>query len=67
MQRMRKPTKMQSTKIKGRDSIFNRCFFCVKGFQPIVRVENNSQEKFTVLHVPHIGFLCYLESEEILL
>ena len=31
-----------------------------KRFQPIIRVVNNSQEKFTILHVPHIGFLCYL-------
>ena len=28
-------------------------------FKPIIRVANNSQEKFTILHVPHIGFLCY--------
>ena len=42
-------------------------FFCVKGFQPIIRVENNSQEKFTVLHVPYIGFMCYLDSVKILL
>ena len=38
---------------------FERVFFCVKRFWPITRVENNSQEKFTILHVPHIGFLCY--------
>ena len=25
-----------------------------------MRVANNSQEKFTILHVSHIGFLCYL-------
>ena len=35
-------------------------FLCVKRFRPIIKVENNSQEKFTILHVPHIGFLCYL-------
>ena len=29
--------------------------------------QNNSQEKFTILHVLHIGFLCYLDSDEILL
>ena len=27
----------------------------------------NSQEKFTILHVPHVGFLCYLDEGEILL
>ena len=27
----------------------------------------NCQEKFTILHVPHAGFLCYLDSGEILL
>ena len=37
----------------------------VKRFRPIIRVANNSQEKFTVLHAPHVGFLCYLD--EILL
>ena len=42
-------------------------FFCVKRFRPIIRVENNSQEKFTVLHVPYIGFMCYLDSVKILL
>ena len=26
-----------------------------------------SQEKFTILNLPHIGFLCYLDSDEILL
>ena len=38
---------------------FERVFFYVKGFCPILRAANNSQEKFTILHVPHIGFLCY--------
>ena len=32
---------------------------------PNVRVKNNSQEKLTILRVPHVGFLCYLDSEEI--
>ena len=42
-------------------------FFGVKRFQPIIRVENNSQEKFAILHVPHIEFLSYSVSQEILL
>ena len=50
-------------------STFERVLFCVKRFWPITRVENNNQEKFTILHVPHIGFLvnqtetrfCYME------
>ena len=42
-------------------------FFCVKRFWPITRVENNSQEKSTILHVPHIGFLCYSNWDQILL
>ena len=41
--------------------------FGVKRFWPITRVENNSQEKFTILHVPHIGFLCYSNWDQILL
>ena len=40
---------------------------CVKRFRPILRVGNNSQEKFAILHIPHIGFLCYLDVNEILL
>ena len=44
-QRMHKPTE--------------RVFFYVKRFCPIIRAANNNQEKFTILHVPHIGFLCY--------
>ena len=39
---------------------------CVKRFRPIKIVANNSQEKFTVLHITHIGFLCYFDSDEIL-
>ena len=48
-------------------SFLKGCFFCVKRFWPITRVENNSQEKFTILHVPHIGFLCYSNWDLILL
>ena len=29
--------------------------FCVKRFRPIIRVKNNSQEKFTILRVPQMG------------
>ena len=29
-------------------------------------VANDSQVKFTILHVPHIGFSCYFDSDEIL-
>ena len=48
-------------------STLKGCFFCVKRFWPITRVENNSQEKFTILHVLHIGFLCYSGWDQILL
>ena len=48
-------------------SIFKECFFGVKRFQPIIRVANNGQEKFTILCVRHVGFLCYLDSDKILL
>ena len=41
-------------------------YFCVKRFWPTIRVANNSQEKFIILHVPHIGFLCYSDWDEIL-
>ena len=40
-------------------------FFCVKRFRPIIRVAKNRQEKLTILHVPHIGSLCYLDLENI--
>ena len=46
-------------------SALKGCFFCVKRFWPITRIENNSQEKFTILHVPHIGFLCYSNWDQI--
>ena len=46
---------------------FERVVFCVKLFWPITRVKNNSQEKFTILHVPHIGFFCYSNWDQILL
>ena len=49
-------------------STLKGCFFELKDFDQSQRVENNSQEKFTILHVPHIGFLCYsrrcLESKD---
>ena len=48
-------------------STLKGCFFCVKSFWPITRVENNSQEKCTILHVPHIGFLGYSNWDQILL
>ena len=51
-------------------SIFKECFFGVKRFGPIIRVANNGQEKFRsleVLCVPDVGFLCYLDSDKILL
>ena len=41
--------------------------FWLNRFQPIVRVANKSQEKFTTLQVPFIGFLCFLDSDKILL
>ena len=28
----------------------------------IIRVTNNSQEKFTILHALYIGFLCYTKT-----
>ena len=43
-------------------------FFCVlKDFGPITRVANNSREKFLIIHAPNMGFLCYLDSDKILL
>ena len=35
------------------------CFSVLKDFDLIIRVGINGHEKFTILHVPHIGFLCY--------
>ena len=54
-------------KIKRLLTPFLKGFFFDKRFGPILRVANNSQEKFTILHVPDIGLLCYLDSDEILL
>ena len=34
-------------------------FFVLKDFDQSQRVENNSQEKFTILHIPDMGLLCY--------
>ena len=46
---------------------FYKGVFCVKIFQPIISLANNiSQEKFTILNVSYIGFLSYLDSDEIL-
>ena len=42
------------------NSSLKRVFFLVKRFRSIIRVANNSHELFTILHDPHIGFLCYL-------
>ena len=44
-------------------------FFCVKIIiSTIIRLVNSiSQEKFTILNVSHIGFLCYLDSDEIII
>lgn len=41
---------------------FFKDIFCVKRFWPIVRVANNSHEKFTVVH-PHAQFLYLLDSQ----
>ena len=32
-------------------SIFGRCFFVLKDFDPLIRVAKNNQEKLTILHV----------------
>ena len=70
-QRMqKKKKKLQIGSLRNKmyfKSIFKECFFGVKRFQPIIRVANNGQEKFTILCVPHVGFLCYLDSDKILL
>ena len=66
---MHKPTERQFTLQNVFKLCFERVFFCVcvKRFWPIIRVANNSQEKFIILHVPYIGFLCYSDWDEILL
>ena len=38
-------------------AIFKACFCVLSDFY--TRLENNNHEKFTILHVPHIPFLCY--------
>ena len=45
------------------NSIFKGCFLVLKDFDhAIIRVTNNSQEKFTILHALYIGFLCYTKT-----
>ena len=64
---MHKPIK-SSLRNKIRLKTILKGYFCVERFRRTIRVANNRQEKFTILHVPHIGFLCsYLDSDEILL
>ena len=48
-------------------SILKGSFLCVKTFQPITTVINKDNESFQCSYVPHIGFLLYLDSGEILL
>ena len=67
IQRMHKPTKGSLWNKMYLNFIFKGCFFCVKRFRPIIRVENNCKEKFTILYLPHMGFLCYLDPDKILL
>ena len=64
---MHKTTKKAVHEIKCPITPFLKGVFGVKRFRPVIGVANNSQEKFTILHVPHAGFLCYLDSGEILL
>ena len=68
-QRMHKPTGRPFTQLNTFTLHFQRVFLCAKRFS--ARVENSSQGKFTILHVPHIGFLniittdtrfCYMEN-----
>ena len=49
------------------ETIYLNSIFSVKRFRPIIRLAKKSQEKFTVVNIPDIGFLCYLDSAEILL
>ena len=44
---------------------FIKGVFCVKRFRPIMRLAINSQEKFTILNVRHIGSLVFLDSDKI--
>ena len=48
-------------------SILKGSFLCVKTFQPITTVVNKDNKSFQCSYVPHIGFLWYLDSGEILL
>ena len=50
------------------NSIFKGVFFG-KRFRPIIDLQTITKKKrkvFTILNVPHVGFLCYLDSDEIL-
>ena len=52
-------------KIKYILTPFLKGVFCVKRFCPIMRLANNSQEELTILNVPHIGSLVFLDSDKI--
>ena len=40
-------------------STLKGCFFVLKDFDQSQELKTIAQEKFTILHVPYIGFLCY--------
>ena len=42
-------------------------FFSVQRIETIIRVANDSQEKFSISNVLYQGFLCYLDLDGILL
>lgn len=53
--------------IKCISTTFLKRVFGFKRLRPIIRIANNSGEKFAILRVSHIGFLCYLDSDKIFL
>ena len=49
------------------NSILKGSVLCVKTFQPITTVVNKDNKSFQFSHVPHMGLLWYLDTEEILM
>ena len=40
-------------------SIFKECFYVLKDFDQSQELKTIAKKTFTILHVPHIGVLCY--------
>ena len=49
------------------NSILKESFFVLKDFDQSYELQTMAKKSLQFLHVPTVGFLCYLDSDEILL